>query len=80
MNECLQIEYDISEAKRNNTLRNHSGEMHYGNRVIGTLTPNRMYVAMTEPAMVAKPPVITAWSSDFVMSPSKGFTSNGASV
>lgn len=44
------------------------------------LTPNEMNAPMTLPAMVAKPPVITAWISDFVMSIKYGRISSGASV
>lgn len=43
-------------------------------------TPNDMYAAMTEPATVAKPPVSTAWSSDFVIWGMNGLMSSGASV
>ena len=39
-----------------------------------------MYAARTEPAIVAKPPVITACSSDLVMSPISGRIMSGASL
>ena len=38
------------------------------------------YAASTPPATVAKPPVITAISSERVMSSTNGFTTSGASV
>ena len=44
------------------------------------VTPNWMYAARTEPAMVAKPPVITACSSDLVISLISGLIISGASL
>ena len=44
------------------------------------LTPKRIYVAMTLPAIVAKPPTITACNSDVVMSLIMGLINSGASV
>jgi len=44
------------------------------------LTPKCTYAANTPPAIVAKPPVITACISDLVMSGSIGRIINGASV
>jgi hypothetical protein len=38
-----------------------------------------MYAAITPPAIVAKPPVITAFSSDFVIRDIKGRIMIGAS-
>lgn len=43
-------------------------------------TPKEMYAAITVPAMVANPPVITACNSDLVKSSMKGLISKGASV
>ena len=37
-------------------------------------------IFITPPAIVAKPPVITAWISDLVILGIYGFISNGASV
>lgn len=44
------------------------------------LTPNEINDPMTLPAIVANPPVITAWISDLVMSFKYGRISSGASV
>lgn len=44
------------------------------------LIPLSTYAPSTLPAMVAKPPVMTAWISDRVMSFKNGRMSNGASV
>lgn len=43
-------------------------------------TPKEIKAASTEPAMVANPPVMTACSSDLVMTGRYGLISIGASV
>ena len=43
-------------------------------------TPKLMYAANTAPAIVAKPPVMTAWISELVMIGRKGLIISGASV
>ena len=43
-------------------------------------TPYKMKAPRTLPAIVAKPPVITAWISDIVKFGKNGRISNGASV